>query len=318
MTALDAEHEVECVVARREQAAEGVVVLDLRDAHGGDLPAWSPGAHIDLLLPGHVRQYSLCGDPADRGTYRIGVLREPESRGGSAYVHDHLLPGERVRVRGPRNHFRFDDAPRYLFIAGGIGITPLLPMIAEAESRSASWSLLYGGRRRATMAFADELAAYGEAVALRPEDQHGLLDLDAVLGTPADDTLVYCCGPEPLIAAVEERCAAWPADSLRVERFTPRAVEPDGPDAEFEVVLQRSGIILTVPPGTSILDACLDAGVDVASSCEEGTCGTCETDVLEGVPDHRDSVLTPSERETGRVMMLCVSRSRTPRLVLDL
>jgi ferredoxin-NADP reductase len=315
---LDAEREVECVVAHRADIADGVVALELRDAAGDDLPRWTPGAHVDLLLPEHVRQYSLCGDPADRSRWRIAVLREPDGRGGSVYVHDELASGATVAVRGPRNHFRFDEAGGYVFIAGGIGITPILPMVAAAHARGARWRLLYGGRRRSTMAFVDELAAYGDAARLWPEDEQGLLDLDAALAEPVDGTLVYCCGPEALLAAVEERCTAWPPDSLRVERFAPRTPEADGEDAPFEIVLERSGVTLTVPPGVSILDVCQDAGISVMSSCEEGTCGTCETDVLEGMPAHRDSVLTASEREANQVMMLCVSRSRTPRLVLDL
>ena len=312
------EHEQDCVVARRTVVADGVVALELRPAGGGDLPVWAPGAHVDLVLPDHLRQYSLCGDCADRGLWRIAVLREPDGRGGSAYVHDELGEGDTVRVRGPRNHFALDEAERYLFIAGGIGITPILPMVVAAQARGARWELLYGGRRRDSMAFLDELAVHGPAVRPWPQDEQGLLDLDAALGTPSEDTLVYCCGPEPLLAAVEERCAAWAPGSLRLERFAAKAPDPDLEDTAFEVVLDQSGLTLTVEPGVSILDTCMDAGVDVPCSCEEGICGTCETDVLEGLPEHRDSVLSESERSSGEVMMLCVSRARTPRLVLDL
>jgi ferredoxin-NADP reductase len=316
--ARETEQEVECVVARRTEVADGVVALELRDAAGGDLPPWTPGAHVDLLLPQGARQYSLCGDPADRSRWRLGVLREPDGRGGSVYVHDALSAGATIRVRGPRNTFQLDDAERYRFIAGGIGITPILPMVAAAQARGASWELHYGGRRRSTMAFLDELRRYGDAVQVRPEDEHGPLDLDAALGEPCERTLVYCCGPESLLAAVEERCAAWPYDCLRVERFAPRAVERDGEDRPFEIVLARSGLTLTVPADRSVLDVCLEAGVDLDSSCEEGTCGTCRTRVLDGVPDHRDSVLTAREREAGHEMLPCVSRARTARLVLDL
>jgi ferredoxin-NADP reductase len=255
---------------------------------------------------------------AETTAYRRGVLRDPDGRGSSRFVHDRLRAGDTVRVRGPRNNFPLVDSPRYLFVAGGIGITPVLAMIRAAETGGAHWELVYGGRRRASMAFLDELAQYGDRVSVRPQDETGLLDLDTLLGTPRPDTLVYCCGPEPLLAAVEQRCAGWPRGALHVERFAPRPqTEPVRTEA-FEVVLQRSELTLTVPPDRSILSVVEEAGVGVLSSCAEGTCGTCETAVVEGVPDHRDSVLDPEEREADDCMMICVSRSRGPRLVLDL
>ncbi|MGW7263940.1 PDR/VanB family oxidoreductase [Streptomyces sp. NPDC054842] len=309
-------YETELVVARRESAADGVLALTLRRADGGELPAWQPGAHIDVVLgPGLERQYSLCGDPADRHGWRIAVLREQDGRGGSDHVHTRLGEGDRVRVRGPRNHFALEPAPRYRFVAGGIGITPILPMLAAAGTAGAEWTLLYGGRTRASMAFTGELARYGDRVRIAPQDESGLLDLTAELAGPPDGTLVYCCGPGPLLDAVEELC---PAARLRVERFRPKVPEEAGADGAFEVVLERSGRTLTVPAGVSVLDTVLAAGVEVLHSCIEGTCGTCETDVLEGVPDHRDSVLTEEERAAGETMLVCVSRCRGKRLVLDL
>ncbi|MCZ0985736.1 PDR/VanB family oxidoreductase [Streptomyces diastatochromogenes] len=308
-------NEFEVVVDAREFAADGVLALTLRDPLGGDLPVWEPGAHVDLLLgPGLERQYSLCSDPADRSAWRIAVLREPAGRGGSAYVHGQLGVGDKVRVRGPRNHFRLEPAPRYRFVAGGIGITPILPMLAAAEAAGAEWSLLYGGRSRGSMAFTAELARYGDRVALAPQDESGLLDLGPVLDEIPDGTLVYCCGPTPLLDAVEERC---PGGALRVERFQPKA-QQGAADSEFEVELARSGRTLVVPADVSVLDAVRGAGVEVLYSCTEGTCGTCETDVLDGAPDHRDSVLTEEERAAGETMMICVSRCRGARLVLDL
>ncbi|CAL9583771.1 Phenoxybenzoate dioxygenase subunit beta [Streptomyces sp. enrichment culture] len=308
-------YDSELVVERSEPAADGVLALTLRRPRGGELPAWEPGAHIDVVLgPGLERQYSLCGDPADRHAWRIAVLREPEGRGGSAYVHDRLGPGAAVRVRGPRNHFPLEPAPHYRFVAGGIGITPILPMLAAAEAAGAEWTLLYGGRTRASMAFTRELARYGDRVVLAPQDETGLLDLAPVLDGLPDGALVYCCGPGPLLDAVEERC---PPGVLRLERFRPKAREAAG-DTEFEVELARSGGTVTVPPGVSVLDAVRAAGVEVLYSCAEGTCGTCETDVLEGTPDHRDSVLTEAERASGETMLICVSRCRGKRLVLDL
>ncbi|MFY1576393.1 PDR/VanB family oxidoreductase [Verrucosispora sp. WMMD703] len=308
----------ELVVTDRDPAAEGVAVLSLCRPDGGDLPAWTPGAHLDLELgPGLVRQYSLCGDPADRATLRVAVQLEAEGRGGSRHVHERLTPGATVRVRGPRNNFPLVAAPRYLFVAGGIGITPIRPMVAAADAAGADWRLVYGGRSRATMAFADALREkYGDRVSLYPQDEVGLLDLDELLGQPVDG-LVYCCGPEALIAAVEQRCRTWPAGALHVERFTPLA-PTEAADAAVEVELALSGRTLTVPPGTSILEAVEAAGVQVLSSCREGTCGTCETGVLDGVPEHRDSLLTEAERAAGDTMMICVSRSVTPRLTLEL
>ncbi|MCG7202361.1 PDR/VanB family oxidoreductase [Streptomyces arenae] len=312
-------YEAELVVGERESAADGVVALTLRHPLGEELPGWEPGAHLDVLLgPGLERQFSLCGDPGDRTGWRIAVLREPDGRGGSAFVHEQLGVGDKVRVRGPRNHFRLEPAARYRFVAGGIGITPILPMLAAAEAAGAEWTLLYGGRTRQSMAFAGELARYGDArVTVAPQDETGLLDLGAVLDDVPDGTLVYCCGPGPLLDAVEERC---PAGVLRVERFRPKeqSGHEAGGEREFEVVLAQSGRTVTVPPGVSVLDTVRAAGVEVLFSCTEGTCGTCETDVLEGTPDHRDSVLTEQERAAGETMLICVSRCRGERLVLDL
>ncbi|GAA4057849.1 PDR/VanB family oxidoreductase [Streptomyces shaanxiensis] len=308
-------YEAELVVDRREFAADGVLALTLRHPLGEPLPAWEPGAHVDVVLgPDLERQYSLCGDPADPSRWRIAVLREPDGRGGSAHVHEQLGQGDKVRVRGPRNHFRLEPSPRYLFIAGGIGITPILPMLAAAEAAGAEWTLLYGGRTRGSMAFTEEVRSYGQRVEISPQDESGLLDLASVLDDVPHGTLVYCCGPGPLLDAVEERC---PSGVLHVERFQAKD-QPAGEDGEFEVELARSGLTLTVAPGVSLLDTVRAAGVEVLYSCTEGTCGTCETDVLDGTPDHRDSVLTQVEQESGETMMICVSRCWGKRLVLDL
>jgi ferredoxin-NADP reductase len=306
-------------VDRRRTGAEGVVVLDLRDPAGAELPAWEPGAHVDLRLPGGLtRQYSLCGDPADRSVWRIGVLREPESRGGSRHVHEELHEGEEVDVRGPRNHFPLVPAPRYVFIAGGIGITPILPMIAAADAAGARWELHYGGRSRRSMAFLESLEQVSGHLTLHPQDEVGLIDLDALLRAPQPDTLVYCCGPEPLLVAVEQRCADWPPGTLHLERFAPKDVGEPVLTGAFEVELSLSGRTLTVPPDRSILSVVEEAGVQVLSSCQEGTCGTCETAVLAGEVDHRDSLLTPDEQAANDTMFICVSRAACPKLVLEL
>ncbi len=311
--------EFELVVTERRDAAEKVCVLALSRPDGASLPAWDPGAHIDLVLgPGLVRQYSLCGDPADRSTWEVAVRLEEESRGGSSYIHTELTVGAAVRARGPRNHFPLVTAPRYLFVAGGIGIAPLVPMIAAAESASADWQLIYGGRRRATMAFADALVrSYGDKVRIFPEDEAGLLPFDAVLRTSDDHTATYCCGPERLITAVEKLYADTGTGTLHVERFTSNDPGDVLSTGEFEVEAVRSGVVVTVSPDTTVLDALRSVGVDVLSACTEGLCGTCEVGVLEGKPEHRDSILTEQERERSDTMFVCVSRCLSRRLVLD-
>ncbi|WP_432056266.1 cytochrome P450 [Streptomyces sp. bgisy022] len=310
-------------VTGRVEASDGVVALDLSHPDGGELPPWKAGAHVDVHVPAPdgepwVRQYSLSSDPEDRTSYRIGVLREPDGRGGSAAVHDALTVGARVTVSWPRNNFRLLPSSRYLFIAGGIGITPILPMIREAERAGANWHLVYGGRTRASMAFRDELAVHGGRVTLAPQDQHGLIDLPGLLGEVREGTLVYACGPEPLLRAVEENTAHWPRNSLRLERFAPKPVVRTVPDTPFEVEFAESGRVVEVGADESILEAAERAGLSVVSSCKTGTCGTCETPIVSGRADHRDSILTPSEQEAGRTMLICVSRAAgdCPRLVL--
>ena len=306
------------VIAKAPEA-DGVVSVTLARPDRGRLPDWTPGAHIDVVLPaGMTRQYSLCGDRWDAHTYRVGVLRERDGRGGSAYVHDVLATGDVVGVGGPRNNFPLVPSPSYLFVAGGIGITPLLPMIHQADLLDADWRLLYGGRTRGSIAFRDELAAYGKRVRIVPEDEHGLLDLATFLGDPRPGVKIYCCGPAPLLAAMERACAAWPAHTLHLERFVAQEQGAPARSGPFEVELARSGVVVAVEPGVSVLDAVRTAGVDVLSSCRQGTCGTCETTVLAGRPDHRDSILGDHERAAGDCMFPWVSRSCDDRLVLDL
>jgi ferredoxin-NADP reductase len=317
--AAETESELTLQVSRRDSVTDEVVVLELARNDGQPLPEWTPGAHVDLVLPTATRQYSLCGDPADRATYRVAVFLEPESRGGSSFIHESLHEGDEIAVRGPRNHFAFTPAGHVVFIGGGIGITPLIPMMMQADGAGVSWELHYGGRSRTTMAFREELAQrFGDATTtLHPQDEVGLIDLGSLIGTPREDTVVYCCGPGPLLDAVESICASWPKGSLHVERFTAKAVT-DRADTQFELELAASNKVLTIPADRSILDVLDDEDVIVASSCRDGTCGTCEAVVLEGTPDHRDSVLSPEEQEANDTIMVCVSRSCTPRLVIDL
>jgi ferredoxin-NADP reductase len=316
----NAEEELELVVARRWPPADGVIAIELVAPDGQPLPEWSAGAHIDILLPdGNARQYSLCGDPSDRSRWRIGILREPEGRGGSRWLHDEVAEGDRLTARGPRNHFHFEAANSYLFIAGGIGVTPILPMVAAAEAAGADYRVVYGGRSLATMGFVEELEAFGDKVELCPECDKGLIDLDRLLGDPQPGTLIYSCGPAALLDAIEARAAHWPLGSVRMERFSPRTfAEPAGGDTAFEVELARSGQVLTVPADRSLLEILEEAQAEVFSSCAEGTCGSCLTTLLEGEADHRDSVLTDVERAAGNQIIVCVSRCRGKRLVLDL
>lgn len=312
----------ELVVRQMRWESRDVMSVRLEHAEGGAVPSWTPGAHLDVHLGrGLVRQYSLCGDPDDKTGYRIAVLRDPSSRGGSQHVHDTLRPGHRIPTSEPRNNFELLDSPKYLFLAGGIGITPILAMIGEAERRGADWELYYGGRTRETMAFLDELAQYGERVHLVSEDREGRLDLPGLLGEARAESLVYTCGPEGLLGAVESYATVWPDGAIQLERFKPKARaeadEPEG-DKPVRVTCSRSGISVTAGPSDSLLDALEASGVDVANSCREGMCGSCETRVLQGIPDHRDSVLSGAEQKSGKTIMLCVSRAHTDELVLDL
>ncbi|MGW2301586.1 PDR/VanB family oxidoreductase [Streptomyces sp. NPDC001809] len=296
--------------------AEGVLGLVLADPSGAALAPWEPGAHLEVTLPsGAVRHYSLCGDPADRSTYRLGVLRESGGRGGSEEVHTAVGAGTVLGVRGPFNRFPLVPAERYLFVAGGIGITPLLPMLRSLPP--GSWSLLYGGRSLASMAYREELAVL-PGVTLVPQDTAGLPDLDGVLAGLTAGTAVYCCGPEGLLGAVRER---W-TGALHTERFgAPPAAVPEtdpGTGDGFEVELRRSGRTVHVPPGRTLLDAVRAVLPGVPYACEEGFCGTCETKVIAGTPEHHDSVLDEDEKASGTTMMICVGRSRGARLVLDL
>lgn len=304
-------------VQRMAWLADGVVEVVLADPSGAPLPEWQPGAHVVLqLADGLSRQYSLCGDPAERGSWTMAVHRAPASRGGSSQVHDRLRVGSLLPVEGPVNNFPLVKAERYLMLAGGIGITPILAMTRSLRESGADFELVYCGRRASLMAYRDEIAGWRDdrVILHADEEDGGPLDLRALLAA-RPGALVYCCGPEGMIAAVEE--AAPDPALIRVERFR-AAPTAQAPGLAFDVVIAGSGGRIRVEPGESILDALSRAGHDVPSSCREGICGTCETKVVRGEPDHRDSVLTPEERAENGSMMICVSRSRSPELVLDL
>lgn len=297
------------LVTGRSTPAEGVVELRLE---GAGLPAWQPGAHVDLVLPsGLVRQYSLCGDPADTDTYTVATRLIEEGRGGSREVHEQLHEGTEVEIRGPRNRFPLVAAPAYVFVAGGIGITPVLPMVRAAEAAGADWRLVYCGRSRATMPYLAEVERVGgDRVTVVAEDESGFPELDFLAHVPAE-AAVYCCGPDGLMDAVG---AAMPEGRApRLERFSASATTGG---SAFEVELRRSGRTVTVAADQSVLAAVREELPGLTYSCQQGFCGTCQQRVLEGEIDHRDELLTDAERDDS--MLICVSRCAGKRLVLDL
>ncbi|MEU2199939.1 PDR/VanB family oxidoreductase [Isoptericola sp. NPDC019482] len=309
---------IDVVVTRRRSAAQDVVLLDLAPAVG-TLPRWAPGAHVTVVLDdGRERQYSLCSDPDDGTTWRIGVLRQREV---SAWLHENARVGCTLRVRGPANHFLFAPSPgrRYVFVAGGIGITPLVPMLAAAAAAGNEFSLLYLGRSRASMALVEELEErYRGRVEVFAADEGVRLDLSARFAGQQARTVVYGCGPARLLdglgAALDDR----PPGSLHVERFAPRTFAPPRWAERFRLELLMSAETLTVEPHESVLDVLERHDVPVVSSCRVGTCGTCEVAVVDGEVEHRDSVLSPEEQAGNRSMMPCVSRACGPVLTLDL
>ncbi|WP_433665390.1 PDR/VanB family oxidoreductase [Nocardia sp. CA-128927] len=304
------------VIDRIEDEADGVVSLILTDPDGALLPAWTPGAHLDVVLPsGRQRQYSLNSDPADRRKYRIAVRYSADGGGGSKEIHEQLRVGDRLSVRGPRNAFTFIEAPRYLFVAGGIGITPILPMVAAAERAGIRWRLMYLGRSRARMPFLCELALLtGGDVVVRPDDEFGMPDPRMIFEQTPTGAAVYVCGPPPLAeAALQVLSLHDPTASLHTERFSPMPVRDGAP---FRILLRRSGTEVDVAADESALAAIRRQLPGVAYSCQQGFCGTCRVGVAAGEVDHRDRFLPDSERD--RSMLTCVSRARGTELELDL
>jgi ferredoxin-NADP reductase len=298
--------------------AQDVLSLDLVAVNGRELPPFEPGAHIDVHFPdGTIRQYSLWGDPADRSRYRVGI-RAVEGGHSSLFVHRQLRAGDVLTVSTPRNNFPLIEAVRYVFIAGGIGITPLIPMMRTASEKGRAWTLFYCNRRNEDAPFLSEIEALGGEVSLHSSDAGTRLDVAQRLGGVQGDTVIYCCGPERLMAAVEQATAAWPEGSVRFEWFAPRSRPVDETSGGFEVRCENSGITLAVPPEKSVLEVLNEAGFGVPCSCQQGICGTCEVRVLSGEVDHRDTILSAAEREANGSMMTCVSRARSPRLVLEI
>jgi ferredoxin-NADP reductase len=298
------------VLERTEPVAEGVVSLVLRGADG-PLAPWAPGAHIDLALPNWLtRQYSLCGNPADRNRYRVAVRHDRLSRGGSEYVHRFLRTGRTLDVSLPRNNFDLRPAPEYVFLAGGIGITPVMPMLAAAVAAGSTATLVYVGRSAASMPFLEELQTrHGDRVRVHTTEKHGRPDLAALAATLGPRTLVYCCGPAAMLDAAQ---AAFPSGRLHLERFRP-APRKFAVDRPFRVHCVRSGQDIDVGAEETMLSALQHAGYQIPSGCREGVCGSCEITVVDGEPEHRDDIGAPPGR-----MYCCVSRARSSRLAVDL
>jgi ferredoxin-NADP reductase len=301
-------------------AARDTNLYEFRRLDNERLPAATPGSHIDLHLPnGFVRQYSLASIDDKGRAYVVGIKLEQNSRGGSRYIHDALRVGQTLTIGSPRNNFHLVDtaAPVFL-IAGGIGITPIWCMIAELEKSRRPWRLFYACRSRPDAAFLADLEPFNERVTSHFDDENGghFLDVPAIVATSPPEAHLYCCGPLPMLSAFEAATRSWPADQIHVEYFT--AKTQGSLDGSFEVELAKSHRTLAVPSGKSILEVLRVAGLDVVSSCEEGVCGACETKVLGGEPDHKDSILTERERAANKSMMICCSRSKSDRLVLDL
>lgn len=292
-----------------------IVSIRLEAPDGAALPPWQPGAHIDVqLITRHERQYSLCGDPAEITAYRIAVRRERFSRGGSHYIHGFLREGSRVWVRGPRNLFALTEAPSYLLLAAGIGITPILSMARHLVAQDVDWRMTYLTRHSDDVAFADELIALGERATTHISSDAGRLDLGAVLAGVAPGTAVYACGPQGFIDSLEEARGALPAGaSLHIERFEPKPRE-HRPNEAFTVVCARSDVTVEVPAARSMLETLQGAGIPIEGSCLRGICGSCALNVLDGEPEHRDSLTGDDESTT---IYPCVSRSISTRLVVD-
>ncbi|MBB6405369.1 PDR/VanB family oxidoreductase [Arthrobacter sp. AZCC_0090] len=319
---------LDLVVRGLRQESSNVMSLELALPDGSALPEWQPGAHLEIILPsGMVRHYSLCSDPRKLLKYRLAILRETGGRGGSEELHSEARLGTKLTARGPRNHFKMEDgAKHYLLVAGGIGITPIMAMARELMAAGKSTRLVYCGSSRQTMAFIDELQEImGDSLALYPRDESGRANLLAEIQNAPAGTAVYACGPERLLADLQGITAdTLGADAFHAELFaaaTSSARTEDAAetalDAPFEIELRQSGCTLTVPPEKSILDVVLEVNPSFMSSCEEGFCGTCETKVLQGEVEHRDTILSQKERARNDTMFICVSRSKCPKLVLD-
>lgn len=309
-------------VADVRAEARDVMTLELRAIGGGELSPFEPGSHLDLHLPnGLIRQYSLTNDWRERDRYVIGVGRAADSRGGSSYIHGSIRVGAQLKISTPRNNFPLDaDATSFLFIAGGIGATPIVAMVRWCVANQKPWRLFYAARSRQRAAFYEELCALGgDRVEFHFDDERGqIFDAAQAISSWTEGQHIYCCGPDPLMNTVKDLTAGFPSGSVRFEWFTaPQSGEPQESNS-FTVRLERSGAEFEVPEQKSILEVLEENGFEIPFSCREGLCGTCVTNVCSGEPDHRDYVLSDEERASGKMMTICCSRSKSPLLTLDL
>lgn len=310
---------IEAVLSCVRMAARDTNLYTFERPGRGPLPGAEPGAHIGVILPNGVeRQYSLIHSGAELSEYTVGVKRDANSRGGSVFMHDQLRVGANIFIVPPRNNFPLqEDAEVVVLIAGGIGITPIYCMIERLVTLGRPWELYYSCRSRVDTAFLDELSQYPQ-VHFHFDDEEGgrFLNVAAIVEKLPKNAHLYCCGPAPMLAAFEAATAHWPPAQIHVEYFTPKFAAAQ--EGGFVVELARAKRELVIPPGKSILQAVREAGIQVPHSCEEGVCGACETRVISGIPDHRDTILTEQERKENATMMICCSGSKSPRLVLDI
>ena len=315
---------IEVKVLRKQQEAVGIASFELARPDGAALPAFSAGSHIDVQLPGGLtRQYSLCNGDSEQHRYRIAVLRDAASRGGSVAMHDAVCEGDTLQISEPRNHFPLVQAQRSLLFAGGIGVTPLLCMAQRLATLGAGFELHYSTRSAARTAFCQEIAdaAFADRVRFHFDDGDAgqKLDLPAVLGAPRPDTQLYVCGPTGYIDHVvtTAKGLGWPAAQIHLEYFGAPAQDTSG-DQGFEVRIASTGKTYAIAPDMSVVEALRKEGIDILTSCEQGVCGTCITRVLEGEVDHRDMYLTDEEKASNEQFMPCCSRAHSKLLVLDL
>ncbi|MGY4569606.1 PDR/VanB family oxidoreductase [Bradyrhizobium sp. USDA 3256] len=310
----------EVLVKRIGYEAERIHSYELIARTGSELAPFTAGSHIDLHLPnGMIRSYSLVNDQCERHRYVIAVNKDAGSRGGSSFVHDAVRVGDIIAISGPRNNFALQEEAEYsVLIAGGIGITPLLSMIRRLEALGCRWDLFYAARTRAAAAFLNELGTYRSRVHVDFDDERSgrVFDLPAIVRNAPAHAHLYCCGPLPMLEAFEAATADRLADRVHVEYF--KAREAPATEGGFDVKLTRSNRTIAVEAGKTILDALLDAGIAANYACTEGVCGTCETRVLEGIPDHRDQFLSEEEQAANKSVMICCSGAKSRTLVLDL
>lgn len=312
-------------VANKISETNDISTFELVPIDGETLPAFTAGAHIDVNLPGGIiRQYSLCNNPAETHRYLIGVLNDPNSRGGSVAIHEKVNEGDELVISTPRNHFPIaDDAKHHLILGGGIGVTPIICMAEKLNEQNSSFEMHYCSRDPELTAFRTRIANADYADKVHHHFDSGspeqLLDIPALLATPTNGTHIYVCGPKGFMDAVlsTARNAGWPEDQLHYEFFS-ADVGPSDSDTDFEVVIQSTGKVIAVDKETSVIDALAENGIELPVSCEQGVCGTCLTNIIEGEPDHKDMYLTPDEQESNKMFMPCCSRAKSDRLILDL